>query len=312
MTDYAFVFPGQASQQVGMAKDLHDAFPVVRELFAEADEAMGESLSRYCFDGPEEALRQTAVTQPAVFVHSIAAWRLLTEQGLDPQYTAGHSLGEYAALVAAGALDYSAALHLVIKRGQLMQQAGKANPGAMAALIGLDDAVVIDLCNEASSEGIVVAANFNAPGQVVVSGAEDGVRRLEDLARQAGAKRFVMLPVSGAFHSPLMKPAAVEMEAHLLEAPLKKPIIPVITNVTATAVDDPEQLRLNLIEQITHPVRWTESILELAVRGMTQAIEVGPGAVLKGLGRRIARQIKFSSAGTCSEIAAIATLKEEG
>lgn len=303
MANYAFLFPGQASQFVGMARDLHESFAAVRDIFAAADEALGFPLSELCFSGPEEELRQTAVTQPAVFVHSVAVWQLLGGNELEPVCTAGHSLGEYSALVAAGALEFAAGLELVKRRGRLMQEAGQERPGSMAAIIGLEDEKVSELCRQAAETGIVVAANFNAPGQVVVSGEKVAVERLGQLAQEAGAKRVVELPVSGAFHSPLMEPAARQMEGLLREAEIRAPKVPVITNVSARPVDDPEELRQHLIDQITHPVRWTDSMRCLSGIGVQRALEIGPGAVLKGLMRRIERGIEVLSAGKAEEIA---------
>ena len=308
LSNYAYIFPGQASQVVGMAADLHAAHDGVRALFARADEVLGFALSELCFKGPEEQLAQTAVTQPAVFVHSIAAFQLLQEQGLAPAVVAGHSLGEYSALVAAGALDFEAGLELVKHRSRFMQEAGDAQPGAMAALIGLEDADVVALCQRAADVRIVVAANFNAPGQVVVSGEKAAVVRLGELAREAGVKRFVELAVSGAFHSPLMQPAAEQMRALLEAAPIGAPRVPVITNVSAAAVEDPATLRGDLIKQITHSVRWTESMTVLAALGIARAVEVGPGAVLKGLMRRIARDVEVLGAGTAADLAATAAI----
>ncbi|MFT5089319.1 MAG: [acyl-carrier-protein] S-malonyltransferase [Candidatus Latescibacterota bacterium] len=308
MSDFAYIFPGQASQAVGMAADLYAAHEGVRTLFARADEVLGFALSDLCFNGPEEQLAQTAVTQPAVFVHSVAAFQLLEEQGLQPAVVAGHSLGEYSALVAAGALDFEVALQLVKDRSRSMQEAGEAQPGAMAALIGLGDAEVVALCERAVDAGTVVAANFNAPGQVVVSGEKSAVARLGELAREAGVKRFIELAVSGAFHSPLMQPTAEHMQALLEAAPISVPRVPVITNVSATAVKDPEVLRGDLIKQITHSVRWTESMGALVEMGLARAVEVGPGAVLKGLMKRIARDVKILGAGTVSDITATAAV----
>jgi [acyl-carrier-protein] S-malonyltransferase len=306
MTDFAFLFPGQASQSVGMGRDLYEESDLARAIFDEADEVVGTNLTRLCFSGPREALQQTAITQPAVFVHSVAAWRLLQAEGLEPACVAGHSLGEYSALVAVGALAYREGLELVKRRGQLMQQAGADCPGAMAALIGLDDEVVSTLCEQAGAVGTVVAANFNAPGQLVVSGEAAAVDHLQELAREAGARRVVKLDVSGAFHSPLMKPAARAMRSMLQEANIKKPRAPVITNVAARPIDDPEELRQQLIAQITQPVRWTESIRSLHGLGVERAAEVGPGTVLKGLVRRIQRRIQVFAAGTSADIAATA------
>ena len=295
-----------------MGRDLWERYPAARALFEEADEALGFSLSELCFNGPEEELKQTAVTQPAVFVHSVAAWRLLAARGAEPACTAGHSLGEYSALVAAGALEFAEGLQLVKRRGELMQQAGAERPGTMAAIIGLDDEQVVELCQQAAEAGIVVPANFNAPGQLVVSGEEAGVARLGELANEAGAKRVIPLPVSGAFHSPLMEPAARQMEGLLRQAALQAPRVPVITNVTARPLEDPEELRQNLVDQITQPVRWTESIQCLSGMGIGTALEIGPGAVLKGLARRIERKLEVHSAGQAEEIeAAVAAIGSE-
>lgn len=295
-----------------MARDLHEQSETVRRLFARADEVLEFSLSSACFDGPEDRLGQTVVTQPAVFVHSVAAYQLLQEGQLQPALVAGHSLGEYSALVAAGALDFESALQLVKRRSRAMQEAGQAKPGAMAALIGPSDEDVVALCAQAADVGVVVAANFNAPGQVVVSGEPAAISRLGVLAGEAGVKRFVELPVSGAFHSPLMQPAADEMKELLQNAPIQRPAVPVITNVSAVPVTDPEILRGDLIEQITHSVRWTESMAALGATGIKRVIEVGPGAVLKGLMRRIDREIDVLSAGNAEDIAStVAELKGE-
>ncbi|HIG55887.1 MAG TPA: ACP S-malonyltransferase [Candidatus Handelsmanbacteria bacterium] len=304
MSGCAFLFPGQASQTVGMARDLFEQYESVRERFAQADEDLGFKLSQICFEGPEDRLMQTEVTQPAVFVHSVAACELLMAKGLEPIAVAGHSLGEYSALVAAGALSFEAALALVGPRGKLMQAAGVARPGAMGAVIGLgDDAQITTLCEQAADVGVVVAANFNAPGQVVVSGEQAGVARLGELALGAGAKRFVELAVSGAFHSPLMQPAAEQMEALLQAAPIVAPRVPVLTNVSAAPVVDPEELRSHLIQQITSSVRWTETVRKLAAMGIDRAYEIGPGAVLKGLVRRIEHGLVVDCVGKVEEIA---------
>jgi [acyl-carrier-protein] S-malonyltransferase len=313
MAAYALLFPGQASQFVGMGQDLEAGYPAARETFAQADQALGFSLSRLCFAGPEEQLRQTAFTQPAVFVHSVAAWRVLAAEGVEPVCAAGHSLGEYAALVAAGALDFGAGLELVRQRGQLMQRAGEERPGRMVAVMGLDDERVSELCRQAAAVGAVVPANFNAPGQVVVSGESAAVECLGELARAAGAGRVVELAVSGAFHSPLMEPAARRMEALLRAAPIRAPRVPVITNVAARPVREPEELRQCLIEQMTCPVRWTESVRELGPMGATIAVEVGPGAVLKGLARRIEPRLEVLNAGRADELeTAVRRIRELG
>jgi [acyl-carrier-protein] S-malonyltransferase len=298
----AFLFPGQASQFVGMGADLYSEFASARRLFDEADEVLGTRLTSICFEGPIEALTQTAVTQPAVFVHSCAAAQLLQEQGLVPSHVAGHSLGEYSALVAAGAISFSKALELVRERGRLMQHAGELEPGKMAAIIGMDDDSVKALCAEVSAEGDVVPANFNAPGQVVVSGTAAAVDELAKVAPGRGAKRVIELTVSGAFHSKLMAPAAAQMEAFIAEAELRAPQVPIITNVSAGPIDDVSQLRAHLIAQITSPVRWTETLSYLAGAGVNRALEVGPGAVLKGMARRAKPAPEVQTAGTAEEI----------
>lgn len=304
MGDRAFLFPGQGSQAVGMARDLCERYESVRARFAEADEVLGFALSALCFEGPAEQLAQTHITQPAIFVHSVVVGEVLAAAGLQPKAVAGHSLGEYSALVAAGVLPFAEALTLVGTRGRLMQEAGRARPGTMGAVIGLDDDHVAALCQQAAEVGIAVPANFNAPGQVVVSGERAAVARVRTLATQAGARRVVELAVSGAFHSPLMESAAEQMEPLLRAVPFARPLVPVLTNVSAAPVQDPEKLRSHLIEQITSPVRWSATVHRLAAMGIHRAFEVGPGAVLRGLGRRTSPKLAVASAGTVEEIAA--------
>ena len=304
MSSRAFLFPGQGSQAVGMARDLCERCESVRARFAEADEVLGFALSALCFEGPAEQLAQTHITQPAVFVHSVAVGELLAAAGLQPAAVAGHSLGEYSALVAAGVLPFAEALTLVGTRGRLMREAGRARPGTMAAVIGLDDDRVAALCQRAAEVGVAVPANFNAPGQVVVSGERGAVARVSELATQAGARRVVELAVSGAFHSPLMESAAAQMTPLLQAASFARPQVPVLTNVSAAPVENPETLRLHLIEQITRPVRWSATVQRLAAMGIGRALEVGPGGVLRGLVRRTAPKLAVALAGTVEEIAA--------
>ncbi len=297
----AFLFPGQASQAIGMGKDLFDADALAKSMFEEADDTLGFSLSSVCFEGPMEELSKTSVTQPAVFLHSVICARLLGQAGVAPAIAAGHSLGEYSALVATGVLDFTVALRLVRLRGELMEKAGTQNPGAMSAILGMDDDDIVALC--AADEGIVVAANFNAPGQIVISGEVDAVARVGDAAQRAGAKRVVNLPVSGAFHSQLMEPAARELADHLKETAFSAPSVPVVTNASAAAESNPDRLRELLIDQMTAPVRWTDSVKAVVAAGVDGASEVGPGAVLKGLVRRIDKTFTVRSMGTMQDLA---------
>ena len=291
-----------------MGRDLYEAFPQARESFDQCDDLLGYSISRLCFEGPEERLRQTVNTQPAVFCHSVAAWRVLASTGAQPDFVSGHSLGEYSALVAVGSLLFSDAVELVKRRSELMQEAGESQPGTMAAIVGLEDSEVIDLCAQAttSTSEVVVAANFNAPGQVAVSGTFSAVAKVGELASAAGARKVVPLAVGAAFHSPLMEPAAEEMKQLIKAAKMLEPQVPVVTNVAARPISDADQLRDHLIRQITHPVRWTESMQSLIEAGMDRAFEVGPGGVLKGLMRRINKGIVVVSAATAEEIEAMA------
>ncbi len=286
MSKRAFVFPGQGSQYVGMGKDLAGALPEAQRLFARADEVLGVPLSRICFEGPEEELRQTKNTQPAIFLHSLAVAAVMPQPRAD--MAAGHSLGEYTALVFAGALTFEEGLKLVRLRGELMHQAGIEQPGTMAAVIGLDGAVVADVCATASSAGIVQPANFNSQGQVVISGSVAGVRAAMDAAKQKGAKLVKELSVSGAFHSPLMAPAGAGLAKALDAAEIRDARIPVYANVTAGPVQDAATIRRLLLEQLTKPVLWEQSVARMAADGATEFVEVGPGKVLQGLVKRIA------------------------
>ena len=285
-----------------MGKDLCDAEPEAKAVFNLADRILDVPLKTFCFNGPEESLRQTSVTQPAVFTHSVAALRLLEQQGRRPDFVAGHSVGELAAHVASGALDLEDGLHLVDARAQAMSAAGKTRPGTMAAIIGLDDDDVVELCEEASADGIVAPANYNSPAQVAISGDERTVRKAMELATERGAKRVVELAVSCAFHSPPMGPAVDALRAALETITFAKPTVPVVPNVTAEPTEDPDRLKQLLVEQVVAPVRWTDSVAALAAQGVDNALEVGPGAVLKGLVRRIDRSIKVATCGTLDEI----------
>ncbi len=303
MTKIAFLYPGQASQYVGMGKDLYEQFPVARELFDAANELLKFDLKKVCFEGPEEALKQTQVTQPAIFVHSMVATQILAERNLTPDIAAGHSLGEYSALVAAGALSFEDGLRLVQKRGELMQMAGKINPGTMAAIIGLSDQQVIEICQRASEAGIVTAANFNSPMQVAISGSPEGVACASELALQHGAKKVMPLVVSGAFHSPLMEHAQQKLKEVLDQIEIRPTKIPIYANVTARPVTDADEIRTLLYRQLTHPVRWVETILNMVADGATDFYEVGPGSVLAGLVKRINKEIRVQPKGKAIELA---------
>jgi len=299
-TGTAAVFPGQGSQFVGMGRDLCESSGRVRELYAQAGEALGVDLARLSFEGPEEKLNQTVNTQPAIFVHSLAAWYLLEEKGFEPSMVAGHSLGEYSALAAAGFFSFEEGLSLVALRGSLMQQAGDKAPGTMAAIIGLEDHLVQQLCDEAADT--VVPANYNSPGQVVISGTVGGVGKVMEKAKQAGARWVKELRVSGAFHSPLMEYAVPPMKERLERAAIARGKVAVVPNVTASPITDPEKVRVLLVEQITSAVRWSESVRAMLASGVTRFVEVGPGNVLSGLCRRIERNVETVTVGKAEEI----------
>jgi len=285
-----------------MGKDLYETFPIARELYDQAVNILGFDLRSLSFEGPEEELKQTYITQPAIFVHSVIVNRLLDQRGISPHIVAGHSLGEYSALVAAGVLDFESGLRLVKLRGELMQRAGEENPGTMAAIIGLNPLEVEDLCREASEVGVVCAANFNSPEQVAISGSIEGVHRAMELARARGAKRVVELVVSGAFHSPLMKGAEERLGQALEQTAFHDPRMPVVPNVTASPTTRSEEIRQNLLRQLTHPVRWVESIQKMITFGAHQFLEVGPGRVLTGLLRRINREVQGIPVGTLEDL----------
>ena len=279
----AFVFPGQGSQFPGMCKDLYDAHAEAREMCQAANRLLGFSLTDVMFDGTADDLKQTKVTQPAVFLHSVVAQRLMTIE--KPDMVAGHSLGEFSALVACGALRFEDALLLVSARAQAMQAACEQNPGTMAAVLGLPDEQVDELCKK--QDGVVVAANFNCPGQVVISGEVDAIDAACVAMKEAGARRALRLPVGGAFHSPLMQPAADALKEAILKTDFHKPFCPIYQNVSAKAESEPEIIRENLLRQLTAPVRWTQSVQQMIADGANEFYEFGPGDVLKGLIRKI-------------------------
>lgn len=292
----AYVFPGQGSQAAGMGRDLQAGYAVARDTFQEADEALGFSLSRLCFEGPEEELRQTHNAQPAIMATSIACLRAALVEDLLPPgvgFVAGHSLGEYTALVAAGALDFGQGVRLVRERGRLMQQAGEQVPSGMAAVLGLEDGALEQVCQEAG----VQVANLNCPGQVVISGPQDKLSLAMEMARNKGAKQVVPLNVSGAFHSAVMRPAEEGLASYLEDIPIRDPAIPVVSNVTARPVQDAGCVKVALVQQLCSPVRWHPSVEWMVAQGVTTFVEFGPGRVLSGLIRRINRQARVASVG---------------
>jgi [acyl-carrier-protein] S-malonyltransferase len=289
----AFIFPGQGAQQVGMGKELAEKDPIARRVFEEADRVLGMRLSSLCFDGPDEELRLTVNTQPAILTTSIAALRVLEDRGAKADFVAGHSLGEYSALVAAGSLKFDDALRALRKRGLYMQEAVPPGEGAMAALIGIDIETVKLICLDASSLGVCAPAGINSPNQTVIGGHRPAVERAVDLAKAKGAKRAVMLAVSAPFHSELMKPAAKRLEAVFNETAFADLAVPLVTNVDAALISSGDEARDALLRQVASPVRWSESVKELMDQGVTRFIEVGPGKVLSGLVRQISRQCQI-------------------
>jgi [acyl-carrier-protein] S-malonyltransferase len=290
----AYIFPGQGAQFPGMGKDLYENNPDVKALFDKANEILGFNISEIMFHGTEEQLRQTNVTQPAIFIHSMAVIKSLGNN-FHPDMVAGHSLGEFSALVANGTLSFENGLRLVAKRANAMQKACEQNPSTMAAVLGLEDAKVEEVCASVKGE-VVVAANYNCPGQLVISGSIEGINQACDLMKQAGAKRALVLQVGGAFHSPLMEPARKELEEAIEQSEFNVPICPVYQNVNAQAVADPALIKKNLVAQLTAPVRWTQTVENMLKDGATQFIEAGPGKVLQGLVKKVNKEVEAISA----------------
>ncbi len=282
----AYIFPGQGAQFTGMGKDLYDNSPVAREYFEKANEILGFRITDLMFEGTAEDLRQTKVTQPAVFLHSVIS-AIAMGDDFKPEMVAGHSLGEFSALVAAGALTFEEGLKLVFARAMAMQKACESEPSTMAAVLGLDDETVEEVCDQVNREYIVVAANYNSPGQLVISGSIEGIDKACELLKERGAKRALKLPVGGAFHSPLMEPARQELQAAIERAVVSTPVCPVYQNVNANPQTEPEAIKKNLIAQLTAPVRWTQTVKNMINDGAGEFFELGPGDVLKGLVRKV-------------------------
>ena len=289
----AYIFPGQGAQFSGMGLDLYENSPLAQELFEKANNILGFHITDIMFEGSAEDLKETKVTQPAIFLHSVILAKTLGDT-FKPDMVAGHSLGEFSALVAAGALTFEDGLRLVSQRAQAMQKACELQPSTMAAVLGLEDDIVEKICT--TTEGVVVAANYNCPGQLVISGEVDAINKACEALKDAGARRALVLPVGGAFHSPLMEPAREELAAAIENTTFSKPNCPIYQNVTATAITDENEIKANLISQLTAPVRWTQSVQQMIKDGATLFTEVGPGKVLQGLVKKIDREAQTESA----------------
>jgi [acyl-carrier-protein] S-malonyltransferase len=306
MSKTALLFPGQASQYVGMGKDLYDSSEDARKLYSLASEEIGEDIARLSFEGPAEELKRTRFTQPAILLHSLAVLTVLGREAVPFDFAAGHSLGEYGALAVCGALSFEDAVRAVVKRAALMEEACVSNPGTMAAVMGLSEEDLTSVCLKAADSGIVVPANFNSGSQVVLSGAVDAVRRAAELAREAGAKRAVLLEVGGAFHSPLMQSAKDGLSEYLEGVAINTPTCPVVANVSAQGETDPLRICTLLVEQITAPVKWAQTMAWLKEQGVTRIVEIGPGKVLTGLAKREMRPELSVNIDTLEDVQAFA------
>jgi len=294
----AYIFPGQGSQFPGMGKDLYENASLAKEMFEKANDILGFRISDIMFDGTEEDLRQTKVTQPAIFLHSVILSAMMGDD-FNPDTVAGHSLGEFSALVANKTLRFEDALKLVSQRALAMQKACEIEPSTMAAVLGMDEGTIMDICQNIHKDGdIVVPANFNTPGQIVISGSLKGIDRASELLLEMGAKRVVKLSVGGAFHSPLMEPARQELEKAITETEFATPICPIYQNFTAEATTDPDQIRHNLIMQLTSPVKWTQTLQHMVADGVTDFVEIGPGKVLSGMVKKVDRKLTTLSIQT--------------
>lgn len=309
----AFLFPGQGSQKVGMVQDLFENYDSVKALIKEADETLGFSISKMMFEGPDTELMKTEFTQPAILTASVAVWQVLKEHGLTPDIAAGHSLGEYSALVAAGAISFADAVHTVHLRGRFMQEAVPLGEGGMAAIIGSTPEIIVKVCGEVSTEDLPVqAVNFNCPGQVVIAGATAAVEKACEALKEAGARRAIMLKVSAPFHSTLMEPAALRLKEVLDKIDIHDTAIPVVANVNAKEETKADEIRKNLVDQAAHPVHWEESIRNMVAGGVDMTVEAGPGTVLTGFMKKIARSVPCHHAedvATIDEV--VAALKGE-
>jgi len=292
MSKIAFVFPGQGSQTIGMGQELFEKYDIAKELFKKADDVLGFSIKDMCFNGPEEDLRKTFNTQPAILTVSVICYEILKQHGVLPEIVAGHSLGEYSALVAAGTLKFEDAVHLVRQRGTFMQEAVPIGQGGMAAILGLERSIIIDVCDKVSAEfELVEAVNFNCPGQVVIAGMVNGVEKACELLKEAGARRTVVLPVSAPFHSALMKPASEKLALALDKITLNDATIPVVANVSGKILVESNAIKASLIEQAASPVKWEDCVAEMQKFGADLFVEVGPGKVLNGFNKKIDKNI---------------------